>query len=50
MDRMSALDSGFFFAESENTPMHVGAVAVFDGPAPSDGDVVLHAQASIGIG
>ena len=40
MDRMSALDSGFFFAESENTPMHVGSVAVFDGPAPSYGDVV----------
>ncbi|CCG02900.1 putative Acyltransferase, WS/DGAT/MGAT [Blastococcus saxobsidens DD2] len=40
MDRMSALDSGFYFAESENTPMHVGSVAVFDGPAPSYGDVV----------
>src|SRR3954453_4043162 len=37
---MSALDSGFYFAESENTPMHVGSVAVFDGPAPSYGDVV----------
>ena len=34
MDRMSALDAGFFFAESENTPMHVGSVAVFDGPGP----------------
>jgi diacylglycerol O-acyltransferase len=40
VDRMSALDAGFFFAESENTPMHVGSVAVFDGPAPSYGDVV----------
>jgi diacylglycerol O-acyltransferase len=40
VDRMSALDSGFFFAESENTPMHVGSVAVFDGPAPTYGDVV----------
>ncbi len=40
MDRMSALDSGFFFAESENTPMHVGSVAVFEGPAPTYGDVV----------
>jgi len=37
---MSALDSGFFFAESENTPMHVGSVAVFEGPAPTYGDVV----------
>ncbi|MCW2741569.1 MAG: putative Acyltransferase [Blastococcus sp.] len=40
MDRMSALDAGFFFAESENTPMHVGSVAVFEGPAPTYGDVV----------
>lgn len=40
MDRMSALDSGFYFAESENTPMHVGSVAIFDGPAPTYGDVV----------
>src|SRR4051812_31575723 len=37
---MSALDAGFFYAESENTPMHVGSVAVFEGPAPSYGDVV----------
>ncbi len=40
MDRMSALDAGFFYAESENTPMHVGSVAVFEGPPPSYGDVV----------
>ena len=40
MDRMSALDSGFYFAESENTPMHVGSLAVFEGPAPTYGDVV----------
>jgi WS/DGAT/MGAT family acyltransferase len=37
---MSALDAGFFYAESENTPMHVGSVAVFDGPPPTYGDVV----------
>ncbi|WP_073263759.1 WS/DGAT/MGAT family O-acyltransferase [Cryptosporangium aurantiacum] len=37
---MSAMDAGFFFAEGETTPMHVGSVAVFDGPAPSYGDVV----------
>ena len=40
MDRMSATDAGFYFAESEKTPMHVGSVAVFEGPAPSYGDVV----------
>jgi diacylglycerol O-acyltransferase / wax synthase len=40
VDRMSATDAGFFFAESENTPMHVGSVSVFEGPAPSYGDLV----------
>src|SRR5687768_8751774 len=40
VDRMSATDAGFYFAESENTPLHVGSVAVFDGPAPSYGDLV----------
>lgn len=40
MDRMSATDAGFYFAEGENTPMHVGSVAVFEGPPPSYGDLV----------
>jgi diacylglycerol O-acyltransferase / wax synthase len=40
MDRMSATDAGFYFAESENAPLHVGSVAVFDGPPPSYGDLV----------
>lgn len=40
MERMSATDAGFFHAEGGNTPMHVGSVCVFEGPAPSYGDVV----------
>jgi diacylglycerol O-acyltransferase / wax synthase len=40
MDRMSALDAGFYFVEDEKVPMHVGSVAVFEGPAPSYGDFV----------
>jgi diacylglycerol O-acyltransferase len=35
MERMSTLDAGFFFAEHANVPMHLGALAVFKGPAPS---------------
>jgi hypothetical protein len=35
MERMSTLDAGFYFAEHTNVPMHLGALAVFDGPAPS---------------
>ncbi len=40
MDRMSPTDAGFYFAESENTPLHVGSVAVFEGPAPTYGEVI----------
>ncbi|MGR7023007.1 WS/DGAT/MGAT family O-acyltransferase [Geodermatophilus sp. URMC 62] len=40
MDRLSATDAGFYYAESENAPLHVGSVAVFEGPAPSYGDLV----------
>ena len=40
MERMSATDAGFFYAEGANTPMHVGSVSVFEGPAPTYGDVV----------
>jgi WS/DGAT/MGAT family acyltransferase len=34
------LDASFYYAESPNTPMHVGSVAVFEGPAPSYGDLI----------
>nr|WP_204332228.1 wax ester/triacylglycerol synthase family O-acyltransferase [Geodermatophilus sabuli] len=37
---MSPTDAGFYYAESENTPLHVGSVSVFEGPAPTYGDVV----------
>ncbi len=31
---MSTLDAGFYFVEHHNVPMHIGSLAVFDGPAP----------------
>ncbi|HEX9516259.1 MAG TPA: wax ester/triacylglycerol synthase family O-acyltransferase [Streptosporangiaceae bacterium] len=40
MERMSTLDAGFFFAEHANVPMHLGALAVFEGPAPSYQELV----------
>src|ERR671921_240471 len=40
VDRLSPLDASFYYAESPNTPMHVGSVAVFEGPAPSYGDLI----------
>lgn len=36
--RMSALDAGFLYAERPDFPMHVGAVAVFEGSPLFDGD------------
>ena len=35
LDRMSTLDAEFFYAEHDNVPMHIGSVAVLDGPAPA---------------
>src|SRR5215469_4009269 len=32
---MSTLDAGFFFVERPNAPLHLGVLAVFEGPAPS---------------
>src|SRR5215469_9958630 len=40
MERMNTLDAGFFFAEQASVPMHLGAIALFDGPAPSYQDLV----------
>ena len=34
MERMNALDAGFYFVEQENVPMHLGSLAVFQGPFP----------------
>ena len=35
MERMSTLDAGFYFVEHQNVPMHIGSLAIFDGPAPA---------------
>ncbi|MGD0068090.1 MAG: wax ester/triacylglycerol synthase family O-acyltransferase, partial [Streptosporangiaceae bacterium] len=33
-NRMSTLDTEFYFAEHANVPLHMGSVAVFEGPVP----------------
>jgi diacylglycerol O-acyltransferase len=40
MDRMSPQDAMFISVEDERNPMHIGNVSVFEGPAPSYGDLV----------
>jgi diacylglycerol O-acyltransferase len=40
MERMSTLDAGFFFVEHENVPMHLGSLALFEGPPPDHEDLI----------
>ena len=44
---MSTLDAEFFFAEHHNVPLHIGSVAVFDGPAPSREDLMRLFEAKL---
>ncbi|MFD0686724.1 WS/DGAT/MGAT family O-acyltransferase [Actinomadura fibrosa] len=37
---MSGLDAGFYFADSASAPLHIASVTVFEGPAPTYGEVV----------
>jgi diacylglycerol O-acyltransferase / wax synthase len=47
LDRMSPLDAEFFYAEHRDVPMHIGSVAVFDGPAPSRADLMRLFEAKL---
>ena len=40
MDVMSAQDAAFLHVENGSNPMHIGSVAVLEGPAPAYGDLV----------
>lgn len=40
MQRMNALDAGMFFAENDTSPLQIGTVTVFEGPAPDYPDLV----------
>jgi diacylglycerol O-acyltransferase / wax synthase len=40
MDRMSPLDATFLHVEDEHSHMHIGSVAVFDGPPPAHEEVL----------
>ena len=42
MERLSALDVSFLTNESSSAHMHVGAVAIFEGPPPSYDDLADH--------
>lgn len=40
MDRMSAQDASFLHIESDERPMHVGGVSIFEGPPPPFSEVM----------
>jgi diacylglycerol O-acyltransferase / wax synthase len=46
-ERMSTLDAEFFYAEHDNVPMHIGSVAVFDGPTPTRQDLMRLFEAKL---
>jgi diacylglycerol O-acyltransferase / wax synthase len=39
MEWMSAIDSSFLHVENDTTPMHIGAVSIFEGPPPPFADL-----------
>jgi diacylglycerol O-acyltransferase / wax synthase len=47
VERMSTLDAGFYFVEHQNVPMHIGSLAVFQGPAPSYADLTALFEAKL---
>lgn len=39
MERLSPLDASFLYLEGPRTPMHISSLAVYEGPAPADGEL-----------
>jgi diacylglycerol O-acyltransferase / wax synthase len=44
MDRLSSVDTSFLTNESSSSHMHVGAIMIFEGPAPSYDDLLEHVR------
>ena len=47
-DRLSAVDASFLAQEKQSSHMHVGALVIFDGPAPSQEEFRAHLEARVG--
>ena len=47
-DRLSAIDASFLHQEKQSSHMHVGALAVFEGPPPAREDFCAHLEARLG--
>jgi diacylglycerol O-acyltransferase / wax synthase len=47
VERMSTLDAGFYFVEHQNVPMHIGSLAIFEGPAPAYAELLALYEAKL---
>ncbi len=47
MERMSLLDASFLYVENDVTPMHIGGVAIFEGPPPTHDELVSRFEAKL---
>jgi diacylglycerol O-acyltransferase len=47
MNRMSAQDAMFLHVENDVTPMHIGGVSIFEGPAPAFADLTAMVAAKL---
>ncbi len=46
-DRLTAIDASFLHQEKQASHMHVGALVIFDGPAPGREDLAAHIEARL---
>ena len=46
-DRLTALDTSFLHLEDANSHMHVAAVSVFEGPAPTHAELMEHVESRL---
>ena len=49
MDRLTAVDAGFLHQEGHATHMHIGAVALFEGPPPSHREMLDHIEGRLSL-
>jgi WS/DGAT/MGAT family acyltransferase len=47
LDRLSGVDASFLLQEGASTHMHIGGVAVFEGPAPEYDELLAHIDARL---
>ena len=49
MEWMSPVDSSFLHVENDTTPMHIGAVSIFEGPPPPFEDLRAMVAGKLGL-